>query len=41
MRYLLDTNICIYVINERRPAVLARFLEHESDGIGISVITAS
>ena len=41
MRYLLDTNICIYVINERPPAVLARFLEHESDGIGISVITAS
>ena len=41
MRYLLDTNICIYVINERPPAVLARFLEHEPDGIGISVITAS
>ena len=41
MRFLLDTNICIYVINERPPAVLARFLEHEPDGIGISVITAS
>jgi tRNA(fMet)-specific endonuclease VapC len=41
MRYLLDTNICIYVINERPPAVLARFLAHESDGLAISVITAS
>ena len=41
MRYLLDTNICIYVINERPAAVLERFLEHEQDGLGISAITAS
>ncbi len=41
MRYMLDTDICIYVINERPAAVLARFLAHEADGIGISVITAS
>jgi len=41
MRYLLDTNICIYVINERPAAVLARFLEREPDGLGISAITAS
>ena len=39
--YLLDTNICIYVINARPAAVLARFMAHEADGIGISVITAS
>jgi tRNA(fMet)-specific endonuclease VapC len=41
MRYLLDTNICIYVINARPPAVLERFLAHEADGVGISAITAS
>ena len=41
VRYLLDTNICIYVINARPPKVLARFMEHEIDGLGISAITAS
>ena len=41
MRYLLDTNICIYVINARPPAVLERFLAHEADGVGISAITTS
>ena len=41
MLYLLDTNICIYVINERPPEVLQRFLVHEPDGLGISAITAS
>lgn len=39
MRYLLDTDICIYVINVRPPAVLERFLAHESDGIGVSTVT--
>ena len=41
VRYLLDTNICTYVINSRPPAVLARFMAHEIDGLGISAITAS
>ena len=41
IRYLLDTNICIYVINARPAAVLARFVEQEVDGLGISAITAS
>ena len=41
IRYLLDTNICIYVINARPPAVLARFMANEVDGLGISAITAS
>ena len=41
IRYLLDTNICIYVINHRPAAVLARFLEHEADGLGLSAITVS
>ena len=41
MRYLLDTNICIYVINQRPDGVLAQFLAHEDDGIAISSISAA
>ena len=41
VRYLLDTNICIYVIIARPPKVLARFMKHEIDGLGISAISAS
>lgn len=39
MKYLLDTSICIRVINERPAGVMAQFLAHEIDGIGISSIT--
>ncbi len=39
MRYLLDTDTCIYVINVRPPSVLDRFLAHEKDGIGVSAVT--
>jgi tRNA(fMet)-specific endonuclease VapC len=41
MRYLLDTDICIHVINERPPAVLQAFREHEAAGLGISSVTAA
>jgi tRNA(fMet)-specific endonuclease VapC len=41
MTYLLDTNICIYVINERPAAVLQQFLAHGADGLAISAVTAS
>lgn len=41
MRYLLDTDICIYVINERPAHVLQAFLAHESEGLGISSVTAA
>ncbi len=40
MRYLLDTDICIYVINERPAAVLQTFLRHQAQGLGISSVTA-
>ena len=40
MRYMLDTDICIHVINARPPAVLDKFLAHEADGLGISAVTA-
>lgn len=39
--YLLDTNICIYVINARPPKVLARFRRERLGTIGISSITAA
>ena len=41
MKYLLDTDICIYIINERPLHVRARFAKHSVGDIGISSITAS
>lgn len=39
MRLMLDTNICIYIINARPPSVIARFNSFAIGAIGISVIT--
>ena len=41
MRYMLDTNICIYVINARPPGVLERFRREQLGGIGVSSVTAA
>lgn len=41
IRYLLDTNICIYAINARPPAVLARFRQEVIGSIGLSSISAA
>ncbi len=41
MRYMLDTDTCIYTINNRPPSVLKAFREHESAGLGISSVTAA
>ena len=41
MKYLLDTDICIYVINERPKAVLERFSKHPIGDLGVSSITAA
>ena len=40
LRYLLDTNICVYVIKRRPEALLARFNENASH-LAISAITLS
>ena len=40
MRYMLDTDICIYVINERPAHVLTAFRAHAAHGLGISSVTA-
>ncbi len=39
MKYLLDTNICIFVIRQKPAAVLARFLQQPPGDVGISSIT--
>jgi len=41
MKYLIDTNICIYVINKRPPEVVQRFKNVATGDIGISSITVS
>jgi tRNA(fMet)-specific endonuclease VapC len=38
---LLDTNICIYIINERPAQILARFRRYCAGEIGVSSIVAS
>lgn len=38
-QYLLDTNICIYVINKRPPEIFERFKTMSPGELGISVIT--
>jgi tRNA(fMet)-specific endonuclease VapC len=39
MRLLLDTDICIYAINNRRPEALARLRDYALGEVGISAIT--
>ena len=39
MKYLLDTNICIYIINENPKKVLRRFEQYPVSEFGISSIT--
>lgn len=41
MKYLLDTNICIYIIKKKPEEVLRRLIRHDISGIGISSITLS
>jgi len=38
---LLDTNICIYIINAKPPAVLARFQQYRLGEIGLSSVVAA
>ena len=39
MKYMLDTNICIYLIRQKPEKVLRRFKDHSIGDIGISSIT--
>jgi tRNA(fMet)-specific endonuclease VapC len=38
---MIDTDICIYVINERPSVVLQAFRDHEAEGLGISSVSAA
>jgi tRNA(fMet)-specific endonuclease VapC len=39
LKFLLDTNICIFVIKQKPIGVLQRFSQYSSDELGISTIT--
>ncbi|TKB94576.1 MAG: type II toxin-antitoxin system VapC family toxin [Nitrospira sp.] len=41
MKVMLDTNICIYLIKQRPPTVIDRFLSHPVGDIGVSSITVA
>ena len=41
MKYMLDTNICIYLIKQQPPQVLERFAPLSSGDVGVSSITAA
>ena len=38
-RYLLDTNICIYIAKDQPPSVRKRLAKHSLSDLGMSVIT--
>lgn len=39
MRYMLDTNICIYTIKNKSPKVIQNFLKHDPNDMCISATT--
>jgi tRNA(fMet)-specific endonuclease VapC len=39
--YLLDTNICIYLIKRQPPRVLGHLMERQPSEVGLSVVTLS
>ncbi len=39
VRYLLDTNICIYIAKNTHPALRERFTRHQATELAMSVIT--
>lgn len=39
MKYMLDTNICIFVIKNKPESVLQKFMQHKPNDICISSIT--
>jgi tRNA(fMet)-specific endonuclease VapC len=41
MKYLLDTNICIYIIKKKPESVIKRFQKLKPDSVAISSITLS
>lgn len=41
MNYFLDTNICIYLLNQRPPELIAKFTQFQPNEIAVSTIVIS
>ncbi len=41
IKYLLDTNICIYIMNRKPKEIIHRFKQYDIGEIGVSTITVS
>jgi tRNA(fMet)-specific endonuclease VapC len=41
VRFLLDTNSCVYLMNRTRPKLEERVVRHDADDFAISIITAA
>jgi len=41
MNYLLDTNICVLLIRQKSPQVLAKLTSHSISDIGLSALTVA
>jgi tRNA(fMet)-specific endonuclease VapC len=41
MNYFLDTNICIYLINQRPPSIVEKLMKFSPQELGISAIVVS
>jgi tRNA(fMet)-specific endonuclease VapC len=41
IKYLLDTNICIYIMNKRPVEIIEKFKQFEVGEIGVSTVTVS
>jgi tRNA(fMet)-specific endonuclease VapC len=41
MQYMLDTNICIFIIRQKNPAVIQQITRHRPEDLLISSITVS
>ena len=39
MKYMLDTNICIFTIKQKSPDIIRSFLRHDPDELCISSVT--
>ena len=39
LRYLLDTNICVYIAKQRPPAIAERFARLAAGTVGMSLVT--
>ena len=41
MKYLLDTNICVYLLRGKHPVVANRVREHSAEGIAVSTVAVA